>query len=167
MNPNIRSTLRAAAPLLTLLLPPLAACDRETGPIEVGRYEYRAAHPTPGGDTIRIEGVLNVEEVRGDTIEGVWEVPQLHPELRVVDDADGRLTVSAQPTYFGTIYHRIGRSGRGVTCSAEYVWVAEGGVERSEPVTCAITRDPGATPLPGAGDPETPIVRPIQDTTPR
>lgn len=162
MNRSIRSSIEPAAALLAILLLTLAGCERESGPIEVGRYAYRAAHATPGGDTIRLDGVLDVEEVRGDTIEGQWEVPQLHPELRVVDDADGRLTVSAQPTYFGTIYHRIGRSGRGITCSAEYVWVAEGGVERSVPVTCAITRDPGATPPPGVEAERPPVRVPAQ-----
>lgn len=165
MSKKIHTSGRRAAVLLILSLVPFTGCDRESGPIDAGRYDYRAAHAAPGGeDTIRIQGVLAVQEVHGDTLEGHWEVPQLHPELRVLEDAEGEMVVMAQPTYFGTIYHRISRSGRGISCAAEYVWVAEGGVERSVPVSCSITRDPGATPRPAGAPPEGPMVRPAQDT---
>lgn len=148
-----------------LLLAFSGGCDPAGEPLEPGRYTYRASHPAPGGDEpITLEGVLTIEEAEGDTIEGYWEVPQLHPELRVVDDADDVLVVTAHPVYFGTFHHRISRTRRGIACSGRYVWVAEGGVERSVLLECHIS--PGAkgiAPLLDTGG--VPAVRPIDADT--
>lgn len=135
LNHVLRGT--ASGAVLALFL---GACVGDAGPIEPGRYSYEATHPAPGGEqSIQLEGFLQIDEAPGDTIEGEWEVPQLHPELRVVEDEGGAAVITAHPTYFGTLHHRIRRgSGGGVSCSGEYVWVAEGGEQRSVPLTCTI-----------------------------
>lgn len=127
-------------PALVLVLALASACDLAPAPLEPGRYTYRASHPAPGGDeSITLEGVLDVEEVEGDTIRGSWEVPQLHPELGMIGEVDGGLVVTAHPIYFGTLHHTIRGTGRGISCSGRYVWVAEGGVERSVLLSCSIS----------------------------
>jgi hypothetical protein len=135
---------RAAPAVLGVLLTLFAGCDvGGGGDLEPGRYTYRASHPAPGGDeSITMEGVLEIEEARGDTIQGHWEVPQLHPELRVLGDEDGAVVVTAHPIYFGTLRHRIRRTRTGISCSGVYVWVGDGGTERSVLLSCSI--GPGA-----------------------
>jgi hypothetical protein len=128
-----------------------AGCDAGPDSISPGRYAYVASHATPrGDDTIRLEGVLEVQSVGADSIEGEWEVPDLHPELRVRSDGSGRSVVTAHPTYFGTLHHRLRRIGGGISCSGAYVWVGEDGAEQSTKLSCSITPLPAGQTRPAA-----------------
>lgn len=138
---------RSTSAVLGLFLALSGGCDPGGGELEPGRYTYRASHPAPGGDeSITLEGVVELEDVAGDTIQGHWEVPQLHPELRVIGEPGGELVVTGHPIYFGTLRHRIRPTRGGISCSGTYVWVAEGGVERSVPLSCSISPYSAAPP---------------------
>lgn len=139
---------------LPLLLTGACAGDTEPALIPPGRYHYRASHPIPdSGDSIRLEGVLQVTFSEGDSLGGRWDVQRMHPEMRASTSEDGAVEIRGQPTYFGSIVHRITpQQGGRFACSGRYSWVAEGG-ERSLPVTCSLSAQVPAglaTPAPGA-----------------
>lgn len=116
-----------------------AGCDAGPDAIPPGRYAYVASHATPrGDDTIRLQGVLEVQAVGTDSIDGEWDVPDLHPELRVRTDGSGRSVITAHPTYFGTLHHRFRRFGGGLSCSGAYIWVDAEGDEQSTKLSCSL-----------------------------
>lgn len=131
-----RRALAAAVVVLTL-----AGCDAGVGvSLPTGRYDYVASHATPSGeDTIHLSGILQIDSADGDSVVGHWEVPQLHPELRVRQDESGGTKLIAHPTYFGTISHEFRRVGGGIACSGAYEWVAEGGRSESTPLLCSVS----------------------------
>lgn len=157
------------APLAAVLS--IAACsgaDAGERTIPEGRYRYVATHPARGGsDSIRLDGVLEITESTPDSITGVWAVPQLQPDLDLGGWRGDAYEVMASPTYFGVLTSRLRPEGTWIRCEGEYTWVADGGVERSVPVTCSLSPDAGERPeMPPTGA-EDPIVRPIDaDTVP-
>lgn len=173
MPPFPRLRRHAAVLALPVLLP--ACGGEETNPLPPGRYAYTASHATPdGGQPVELAGVLEIYELEGDSLRGRWDAEQLHPELEGAVLEDAGAAVYAHPTYFGTIVHRVRRgAGGAVSCDGEYSWIAAGGVERSVPLTCALS---DAVPA-GAGVPapggravrkaqDSPIVAPVPDRQP-
>lgn len=134
--------------------------------IPEGRYRYVASHPAPSGN-VRLEGVLVITESNEDSIAGVWQVPQLHPELDLGGREGAAYEAMAHPTYFGILTHRLRPEGDGIHCEGEYTWMADGGIERTVPVTCSVSPEAGVRPeMPPTG-PEDPTIRPIDaDTAP-
>jgi hypothetical protein len=162
---------RLPARLAALAVWPLAmACGEEAQEHELpeGRYHYQAIHPAPGlVEPMRLEGVMVIAESGEDSIAGQWEVPQLHPEMELGSWEGDAYEVMAHPTYFGILTHRLRPApGRGtIECEGNYTWVAEGGVERTVPVTCSVSAEVAERPAMPARGPEDPIVRPIDPDT--
>jgi hypothetical protein len=121
-------------------------CDHSVADeLRPGRYTYTAVHSAPGGtDPVRLAGVLEITRASADTIIGHWDVPQLYPELRVLENEDGSIDLYANPTYFGTLVHHVTGRG-GLQCGGTYAWVVQDGAEKSVPVRCEIAPEP-ATP---------------------
>lgn len=141
-----------AEPEETTLLPP-------------GRYFYRSSHPIPDApDSIRMEGVLEVDYAEGDSLAGRWQVERMHPELRAAVADDGALEIRGQPTYFGTIVHTVSAEAAGrFGCTGRYTWVNERGEERSLPVACTIQKEvPSGVAAPS---PAARAIRPIDEDT--
>lgn len=155
------------ARLAALAAWPLAmACGDEAREhaLPEGRYHYVATHPAPAqAEPLRLEGVMVITESGEDSVAGQWEVPELHPEMDLGGWEGDAYEVMAHPTYFGILTHRLrpAPDGGTIACEGDYTWVADGGVERTVPVTCSVS--PGATERPEmpARGPEDPIVRPI------
>lgn len=164
--------------LLWLLALAAAACgDARPGevdaPLPDGRYGYQARHYVPFlRDTMELSGAVIIGEdplgedlVRdGETMPGKWEVQQLHPRMEIVTAEGGEPLVYAFASYEGTLVHRMTRSGGRLLCEGEYTWVADGGDERREPISCTLSAD--APPLPLMEAPLSPAVRPVDDTLP-
>lgn len=161
---------RAVVGLLVLFLA-AGGCEGAGGEptLSPGRYLYTASHPVPSGeDSIRLNGVMEITGAGAEGVEGRWDVPQLHPELESLGAGGSDLVVTAHPTYFGTILHRLRPGGDGeVACEGEYTWVAEEGEHRSLPLTCTLDPDVPEGYDPALPNPQTRIIRPLDaDTLP-
>ena len=164
-----RFAVLASRSLAAAALGLAAACadGMAEGVVPEGRYGYEASHPTPDGGSIDLAGVMVITESDVNSVSGLWEVPDLHPEMDLGDREGEAYEVMAHPTYFGTLTHRIWREGDAILCEGEYTWIAEGGIERTAPVTCSISPEAGERPAMPPRGPEDPIVRPIDaDTLP-
>lgn len=164
--------------VLCLLAAAAAACGDAPGgapqPLPDGRYGYQARHYVPFlRDTVELSGAVIVgeeplgeDDVRGgEPRPGKWEVQQLHPRMETVAAEGGEPLVYAFPTYEGTLVHRFSRSGERLLCDGEYTWLAEGGDERREPVSCTLSTDAPTLPL-MEEVPLSPTIRPADDNLP-
>ncbi len=160
---RVGAVLSRKAVSAVLLLGAACAGDEAGGrTIPEGRYHYVASHPAPGeAQSVELEGVLVITWSGRDSIAGVWEVPELQPDLDLGEWRGDAYEVMANPTYFGVLTNRLRRQGERILCEGDYTWVAEGGVERTVPVTCSVSPDAGERPeMPARGE-EDPIIRRI------
>lgn len=117
------------------------SCSAE-GEVPIGEYEYAATHPLPGGpDSMELTGSLTITSAEDGMLEGTWDANRLNPPLLTGDHLKNAYELLAATTYGGTLVHRVHFGAEEISCTGEFVWVAEGGEERSLPVSCTISLD--------------------------
>lgn len=126
------------------------SCTAEGG-VPIGEYDYAASHPLPGGEgSVELTGRLTITSAEDGMLGGSWDASRLKPPLVTGDHLENAYELLAATTYGGTLVHRVHFGAEEISCTGEFVWIAEGGEERSLPVSCTISLDESTRTAPAS-----------------